>query len=390
MDFESKIGNADLKQTSKTFDCDKDNEILAYIGENSKDIQDINDLPACMSGSNTLRSDASSDSHAGRTCLKFGSPSVRIHGCGTLVHKYPHISGIHEPVTAGLKNNSTRVEFKKLTSLGGVPKTKHLSNVDKNEELHSGTRNYLSLSEDRLRMTSAMCTDLSVRSSSALGNSLLAECRFIDLSKCPDSPVVNENTVLNLVDITIDESYVTDVGGIEDLLASSFVARLKDVTSEDQSSASKAQRDDFISSRSPSPIPTEKVSFSDEDGNLVESFVGLNLEGAENHKLRTSYFSKSCASQPVEECSLTSRLLKRFQGKDGRISNTLRLISGDKSKCELGYKNENRMCTTDDVCVTKKQKSYSRSDVVTENSRPLEDVTNQRRNGRNVDIVVVD
>ena len=159
------------------------------------------------------------------------------------------------------------------------------------------------------------------------------------LSLCPGStlsPALNvTNKSRNLVDITFDQSFNSELPNIDDFLASSFVAHL-DVSHADISSPARM----FSRISTPHVGKSPRRSYQFDKGDLIDSLDELfsnseaELEeeavvGLEDRSQKTNEINLNSTSicSPQEEASLTTRLLQRFRSQ--QHIETLRLISSD-------------------------------------------------------------
>lgn len=171
-----------------------------------------------------------------------------------------------------------------------------------------------------------------------------------------NSPTVNERSVHNLADITMDQTFGSELGAVDDLLSDSFIASLPSVTPvhhRDQR-LQFAQRDHSNNnsiSLEENPALNRNLSTFDNDifsdSLLNLSIIPSEVNGKESSTLldgldhqnefcqeaRTeSLVTASNTPSPREATSLASRLLKRFETENRtNMAASLRFISGESA-----------------------------------------------------------
>ncbi|CAB3997167.1 Hypothetical predicted protein [Paramuricea clavata] len=222
------------------------------------------------------------------------------------------------------------------------------------------------------------------------------------------SPAENEKTILNLADITVDQSFGSDFEAIDDLLTDSFVASLQNITPVHGSSChySTEISPSFKlfstnTNHGNSDVLFETTMMNQSENVLLTSFgdkkfidspqeLDMNPTGVKRQEFSTAIdglddensicepkakFSVAASDTPScrETTSLTSRLLKRFQTENRtNMADKLRSISGDK---ELVYSDKEINKSTEPPTYRAKQNKRFVTEVHDMNG-PLTNISN--------------
>ena len=367
----AKVDNMSLKEVpTHPSEDDKQNEVTTQTGESATNTKTGRELPCYSLIDNMAINSNALDKFPERGArLKLKSfPVLSLDNNLNFSSQHPGALDTHQPITCDLKEDTTMVDLKHslkpLHTLGVVSRrTKNATCVDNKAVFVD-----LSCSEQSVKLTNLECAGSSKISPVAFsGDPHFVEHGHGKILNCLESPAANEKTAFNLVDITIDSSFGSDLGTMEDLLASSFVAQLKDMSDGDQPGvcdyherfhSPRPKVNDYVIPRCSENLSqrlTNEIHPDQDNDSSLDSFERLDLpnlneftssknelqsyKGRSNDDIdcngsnntRRAAKNGSCGStsstpQLVEESSLTSRLLKRFRGKDGCIENTLRLV----------------------------------------------------------------
>jgi hypothetical protein len=205
-----------------------------------------------------------------------------------------------------------------------------------------------------------------------------------------NSPAENEKTILNLADITVDQSFGSDFEAIDDLLTDSFVASLQNITPVHGSSShysteispsfklystntNHGNSDIFFEtnmmnqSENVTSFGNKKFIDSPQELDMNPTEVkrqefstaiddGLDDENSICEPKAKCLVTASDTPSSRETTSLTSRLLKRFQTENRtNMADKLRSISGDK---ELVYSDKEIKSTEPPTYRAKQNKRF--------------------------------
>ena len=228
-----------------------------------------------------------------------------------------------------------------------------------------------------------------------------------------NTPSKSEKTSLNLTDITVDQTFGSDLEAIDDLLTDSFVASLQNMTpihgstncyntelspSPDLFSGSNIN-DGSTSFQSNAVLNKDVIPFEDESltrnpkelstkfPESLNTKVENNRENNYCEKIKARYSVPSPETPSREATSLTSRLLKRFQTENRtNMINMLRSISGEE---EHGNSDNVESESTEPLMHHAKQNRKFSSENQVENE-PLTNISNSGKEVKSSKIKPID
>lgn len=234
----------------------------------------------------------------------------------------------------------------------------------KDDSLAGKTTNYASSSENQKCYAELACTKPEEQRGTAVGmnhdkvienassvivnlcspsNSKFSVRDVVEIFDSFNSPDENESSLKNLADITVDQTFDTDLEGIDDLLTESFVADLQNITplhgtfhcynSEISPNSAlfgnnDSKCDDILFEMNKNEDFPQGFDEKQDSFTAIDVFYdkpNTNKETKANCLVGGS--DTPCSGDSI---SLTSRLLKRFQTKDRAVmADKLRSISGE-------------------------------------------------------------